>query len=435
MKIRLVLALIANGFRSLRRDRVAFILSFVLPIAFFTIFGFVFGGMKTSSTADKVPVLLVDQDNTDSSHRLIKALQRETTLDCITRPKPSHDNPNPRDFSQPEAEAEVRSGHAPAALVIPKGFSDSLFRFTGNDARPTFLILNDSSDPIAAEIISGMLQKTIMFSMPSKMAASGTQFFEQQMGGFTPEQHKKLDTLLAQAKQAEDKPANDNAQSNSGAQGGIVSIQKRDIVGEHKKSPLISYYAAAVGVMFLLFTASGSAGSLLDEVDNGTLDRVLSARVSMTGLLLGKMLFTLTLATCQLCLMFLWAALVFKLDLFTHIPGFLVMTLSTAFAVACFGMFLASLAKTRAQLSAISTLLILTMSALGGSMIPKIFMPEMLKAIGRFTFNSWAIDGYTKVFWRDMPVTSLVTEVGVLLLSGLVLFVLARVFARRWEAN
>jgi ABC-2 type transport system permease protein len=215
----------------------------------------------------------------------------------------------------------------------------------------------------------------------------------------------------------------------------MVSIQKRDIVGEHKKSPLISYYAAAVGVMFLLFTASSSAGSLLDEVDNGTLDRVLSARMSMTGLLLGKMLYTLILATFQLCLMFLWAALVFKLDLFTHIPGFLVMTLSTAFAVACFGMFLASLARTRAQLSAISTLLILTMSALGGSMIPKIFMPDMLKTIGRFTFNSWAIDGYTKVFWYDQPVSTLGTEVGVLLLSGIVLFVLARIFARRWEAS
>lgn len=434
MRVRIILAIIATGFRSLRRDRVAFILSFVLPIAFFTIFGFVFGGMKTSSTTAKVPVILVDQDKSDSSQRLIKALGREPSLDCITRPKATKENPNPGDYSQGEAEAEIHSGHAPAALVIPKGFSDSLFRFTGSDARPTFLILNDSSDPIAAEVISGMLQKTIMFAMPAKMAVSGTNFFEQQMGGFTPEQHKKLDTLLAQAQKAEDQQASDS-NSNSGTQGGMVAIEKRDIVGEHKKSPLISYYAAAVGVMFLLFTASGSAGSLLDEVDNGTLDRVLSTRVSMTELLLGKMLYTLTLATCQLCLMFLWAALIFKLDLFTHIPGFLVMTVSTAFAVACFGMFLASLAKTRAQLSAISTLLILTMSALGGSMIPKIFMPEMLITIGRFTFNSWAIDGYTKVFWRDQPVSSLGTEVGVLVLSGIILFALARIFARRWEAN
>jgi hypothetical protein len=32
--------------------------------------------------------------------------------------------------------------------------------------------------------------------------------------------------------------------------------------------------------------------------------------------------------------MFLWAAGVFHLDLFTHIPGFIVMTAATSFAVA-----------------------------------------------------------------------------------------------------
>ncbi len=53
--------------------------------------------------------------------------------------------------------------------------------------------------------------------------------------------------------------------------------------------------------------------------------------------------------------------------------------------------------------------------------------------MGYFTFNSWAIDGYTKVFWRDEPIRNLAPEVAVLLTSGIVLFVLARWFARRWE--
>src|SRR2546430_7767787 len=44
----------------------------------------------------------------------------------------------------------------------------------------------------------------------------------------------------------------------------------------------ISFYAAAIGVMFLLFTASGAAGALPDETESGTLDRVLSSRVTMT---------------------------------------------------------------------------------------------------------------------------------------------------------
>ena len=44
--IAMMAAIIRNGFRSLRRDRGALILSFILPIAFFSIFGMIFGGMR-----------------------------------------------------------------------------------------------------------------------------------------------------------------------------------------------------------------------------------------------------------------------------------------------------------------------------------------------------------------------------------------------------
>jgi ABC-2 type transport system permease protein len=53
--------------------------------------------------------------------------------------------------------------------------------------------------------------------------------------------------------------------------------------------------------------------------------------------------------------------------------------------------------------------------------------------VGYFTFNSWAISGYQKVFWRDEPISSLGPEIAVLVGAGVVLFVLARWFARKWE--
>jgi ABC-2 type transport system permease protein len=53
----------------------------------------------------------------------------------------------------------------------------------------------------------------------------------------------------------------------------------------------------------------------------------------MTTLLAGKLTFNMLLAFAQLVLMFLWAWAVFKVDFFSHIPGFVVMGLCTAFAV------------------------------------------------------------------------------------------------------
>jgi ABC-2 type transport system permease protein len=265
------------------------------------------------------------------------------------------------------------------------------------------------------------------------MASAGSQYFDQEIGGLTPQQRKQMDDGLATLRSYQEKQAANPTQS-SGANSSLVDIKVRDVVGEKKHSPMISYYAAGVGVMFLLFTASTAAGSFLDESESGSLDRVLSARVTMTTLLAGKLLYSTLLACLQLTIMFLWAAAVFHLDLFNHIPGFIVMTVATAFAVAAFGMLLASVAKTRAQLGAVSTLLILTMSAVGGSMFPRFLMPNLMRKVGLFTFNSWAIDGYTKVFWRDEPVTHLGPQVAILIGSGLVLFVIARFFARRWDS-
>jgi ABC-2 type transport system permease protein len=96
-------------------------------------------------------------------------------------------------------------------------------------------------------------------------------------------------------------------------------------------------------------------------------------------------------------------------------------------------MLLASVCRSRAQLGALSTILIMSMSAIGGSMFPRYFMPKAMQTAGLFTINGWAIDGFTKVFWRDMPVSALWPQVSVLLSIGVVLFLIASRIARRWD--
>src|SRR4029453_4118019 len=107
--------------------------------------------------------------------------------------------------------------------------------------------------------------------------------------------------------------------------------------------------------------------------------------------------------------------------------------LITASAAAALGLVLATLARTRAQLSGFSTILILTMSALGGSMFPRFLMSEGMQKVGLLTFNAWALDGYLKVFWRNAPIWQLWPQVGVLLGLTVTFLGLARVLARRWE--
>ena len=431
----MIAVIVRTGFKALRRDRGAFLLSFILPIAFFSIFAVIMGGMGSGSTA-RVSVLVVDEDGTAVSARLVRGLCREPSLAATTRPATRKGQPVPPVYTAATAEAAVKQGVAPAALIVPRGFGANPIAFGSGMDRQPIRILHDSSDPVAAQVVAGLLQKVVMTSLPDTMAGEGMKYFESAAGGLTPRQRQDMDSNLSKLRDRIDKrdqPGSAPSADSGNNAGGLVAVDMRDVVGENKRSPMVAFSAAGIGVLFLLFTASASAGSLLNEAECGALDRILSARVTMTTLLAGKMTYCTLLAFLQLTLMFLWGAAVFHLDLFTHLPGFLAMTAATSFAVASFGILLATVSRTRAQQAAISTLLILTMSAIGGSMFPRFLMPEAMKTAGLFTFNAWAIDGYTKVFWRDEPVSHLAPQLAVLIGSGMILFLIARRFARKWE--
>ena len=426
----MILPIVRTGLIALRRDRGAFALSFVLPIAFFSIFAVIFGGHRDSTP--KVKVVVVDEDHSTASQRLIRGLEREGSLAVKTKPA-AKDGVEQADYTAATAEAAVKDGTAPVALIIPHGFGENPISFgVPGENRPTIQLLKDSSDMIAPQVIAGLLQKVAMTAMPDVMAEQGSKYLDRFAGGFTPEQRKRIDDGMAALRRLESSDDQSSASGDSN-RGMPVAVISRDVVGENKNNPMVSFYAAAIGVMFLLFTASGASGSLLDEAESGTLDRVLSSRVTMGNLLAGKLLYSMLLAFSQLVVMFIWAWLVFKIDFLPHIPGFVVMGVATAFAVGAFGMLLASICRTRAQLGPLSTLVILLMSSIGGSMFPRYFMSEAMQKAGLLTINAWAIDGFTKVFWRDEPISHLWPQVLVLLGIGVVLWGVARRLARRWE--
>jgi ABC-2 type transport system permease protein len=424
----LILPIVRTGLIALRRDRGAFALSFVLPIAFFSIFAVIFGGHRDSTP--RVKVIVVDEDRSAASQRLIRGLEREGSL-VVKKQPAAKDGVEQADYTAATAEAAVKDGTAPVALIIPHGFGENPIAFGApGENRPTIQLLKDSSDLIAAQVVTGLLQKVAMTAMPDLMAEQGSKYLGRFAGGLTPEQRKRIDEGLDQLRRLENSDDQSSASGDSN-RGMPVAVATRDVVGQSRD--MVSFYAAAIGVMFLLFTASGASGSLLDEAESGTLDRVLSSRVTMGNLLAGKLVYSMLLAFSQLVVMFVWAWLVFKVDFIPHIPGFVVMGLSTAFAVGAFGMLLASICRTRAQLGPLSTLVILLMSSVGGSMFPRYFMSESMQKAGLLTINAWAIDGFTKVFWRDEPISHLWPQVMVLLSIGVVFWAVARRLARRWE--
>jgi ABC-2 type transport system permease protein len=425
----MIATLLRIGWTNFRRDRVALAMTFVLPVIFFSIFASFFGSQRGTSTR-RVPVAVVDEDGSEYSKALAAALQAEGALRVRTTREASGQGGL---LDRAAADALVRDGDFSVAVVLPKGLGQSRrFWSEPGATSPKVQLLADVSDPIAPQVVQGLLQKVSFTAAPESMATEGLAMFEKYSGPLTPAQRSSVDQWVNSMKQGNNTPGGGASASGTPEFGLPIELVNVMQPGGGDTAT-VSFYAAGIGVMFLLFSCAGAGGSLIEEEESGTLGRLIGSRAGMSGVLAGKFAFIVLMGILQLTVMFTWGALVFGLPLWGHLPGFFVMSAFTASAAAGFGLVLATLSRTRAQLSGLSTIVILTMSAIGGSMFPRFLMSETMQKAGLVTFNAWALDGYLKVFWRHSPLIDLWPQVLVLTTLTVVFLITARLLARRWE--
>ncbi len=423
-----VLTLMRIAWINLKRDRVAQALTFLLPIIFFSIFATVFGNQGDAQTT-RIRVAVVDEDQSELSRRMIEGMRKETGLRVRTS---ATDDAGGAVLDRPAAERLVRSGDVPVAVVIPRGLG-AAFGQNGFGGGPAIVLLADPSDPIAPNMVGGLLQKVTMTAAPDLMMQGGIRQFESYAGQLTPQQRAAVDAWMPTLKPGDASSTPDSA---GGAAMG-VNVQVIDVMrGNNQRESLVSFYAAGVGVMFLLVLDGGCGrrraargggvghartASVHQPRDVGHsprqmgVPRACRVRAVERDVSLGRSGVRP-------------AALLPPPRLHRHDGGHRRPRQPRS------ALILATLARSRAQLSGFSTILILTMSALGGSMFPRFLMSETMQQVGLVTFNAWALDGYLKVFWRDAPVWQLWPQLAVL--SGLTVVFLcgARVIARKWEA-
>jgi len=433
------------GWTNLKRDRVALFLTFLMPLVFFSIFAAIFGNMGGSGESGAMKalrVLAVDEDGSDVSRALLASLAAEDSLDVAAAPDANEETPEPASWTRDSAYREVRGGRAAAAVVVPRGFGEEYGNF-GQPGQPLELIY-DASNPMAQFAVSGLLQAAAFQAAPSALMESGFEALEQFGGGDLTEDQQSAMTSLKALVDEQIEQGGPAAASDGGIGGlvQVVSTPAHEDDDDTQSFSMVAYYAAGIGVMFLLFSMTGAAGTLLDEQDSGTLERLLASNLTVSQLLGGKWLFYSLMGLVQVVLMFAWGAAVFGLDLWSikTLAGFFLVAIPTAAAAAAFGILLATLCQSRAQLGGISTIVILVMSALGGSMVPRFVMPDFMDTLSKFTFNGWALDGFLKVFWYNDPDSSLfdslvdlAPQVSVLSAACIVFLLISRRLARRWE--
>jgi ABC-2 type transport system permease protein len=70
-------------------------------------------------------------------------------------------------------------------------------------------------------------------------------------------------------------------------------------------------------------------------------------------------------------------------------------------------------------------LLAVTLSALGGMMVPAFVMPSAMRTLSLFTPHAWALSGYHDVIVRGLGIVQVLPETGILLAFAAVFFLVA----------
>ena len=382
-------------------DKRAMLLTFAVPIALITLFAFAFGGAGQSDDEESGTTLLIaDEDSTQESKRIIAVLDSLKEYDVVLT-------------SLERGEKLVKKGSQAAVLVFHKGFSDSM----NAGATPPLEFKYDAAKDAEVYILQGALRGTLSGILGSRpMERSALDRFDRQ--------NPDMDAATRQAIHAQisENFAPGEAQSQS------ASIMKTTpLIAAKENSPGLIHAVAGTAIMMLLFSVVGVGASLLDEKEQGTLKKLLYSPLQPNSILFGKMLSTNFVSILQLVVMFIFAWLVFGLDIMSHIPELLLMILATSYACAGFGVLLASFARSRQQVQGLSTLIVLVMSCIGGSMIPTFIMPLFMQKLAVVSVNYWGIQGFYDIFWRALPLTdtTFLTRVLVLALIGTVLNLLA----------
>ena len=420
-----ILSLLRKDIRLFLRNKVAFGLTFVVPLVLVYIFGQVLGVNRSSSGPTGVPIAVVSETDAPVAEAIINAMEQESAFRVIRTWE------NAQGIEEPLTSERTRELIHDNKLRFGLVFPTDTVREESFGLRLVFL--NNPRNDIETQTVNGLLQKVIFTSAPQALlqqlqdqtkdfigSAETDRFYDDMSGviagAFDLDQTEvRADLDLGNLDFGASKDGSDKGEDVASFIDQIVQIENEQLAGADVKSPGATRVVGGWAIMFLLFSVSGASTSLFEEKQAGIFHRVLASPVSRAHILWSKYLFNMLMGLVQLMVLFLAGQVLFGIEVTSHLPGLIVVALAASIACTAFGMLLSAVSPNPAAASGLATFLILTMSAIGGAWFPTSFMPEFIQMISKMTLVYWSMEGFLAVLWAQKSIIEILPILGVLL--------------------
>jgi ABC-type multidrug transport system permease subunit len=376
-------------------DKKAIFLALLLPIGLITLFALAFGGVAGGDEEESSPILVLysDEDNTATSKKIISILDSISGIELIPETKE-----NAIDL--------IKNGDRIANIIIYSGFEDSIKY--GNTVPMEMQF--DQSREMEVSVLQNIVLGNVSSLKGENDAAKNVESLINQLYPNVP--NLMRDSLKQNML---------DAQTKENRTGDLVTMTS--LVGDESSNWGLIQAVAGTAILMLLFSVSSIGQSMLEEKENGVLKKLLQSPVKPFEIMMSKMLTATIISVFQLTVMFIFSWLAFALDIFMDIPALIIMILFTAIACSSFGVLLSAIVTTKKQADSLGTIIILFMSAVGGSMIPLYIMPSFMQDAAVISVNYWSIQGFYDIFWRKTGIESIMENI--LVLGGITIVVLA----------
>ncbi|MEH7109833.1 ABC transporter permease [Bacillus sp. JJ1764] len=336
------------------RDKKAFITLIAMPLLLISILGAAFGNLMSEKdvTIKKFTLGVVNQDK----GQLSKVLTHDVLSKGLSK------QIRIKFYNEHDLLGKIKDHTLEIGIIIEPDFTSSLI--SGDQTKVKLVTVPDPG--IKAMIVQSVIEQ---FSRSIPVGMMSAQMAQPVQGG--------------------------TAQMNIQEQLPIKKLIKESTV-DAKTKPVGSfqYYAAAMGVMFLLMTVVQGVNMMIREKEQNVYQRLLLTNLTYTKYLLGKMLGLVIICLLQAFIIIIGTKLLFDVNWGKSVSGIVLMTIAFVISACGLGILAGSFVKTEKAFGVAGMFGTQIMAALGGSMAPLYIFPDWVITITKVLPNGLALQTY-----------------------------------------
>jgi ABC-2 type transport system permease protein len=397
------------------RDRAALTFMLLAPFLLTIGMGFVTGRFSGGSTGiSDIPVVIVNLDNDQLGDALEDLFNSEDLAELM----------EPTASSDPEAARQlIDSDQAAAAVIIPKGFTQSVIPAEGTMFNPDSVppedvqieVYTNPSRPTGAGIVKAIVDEFVSRVEEGRISGMTSIVGLMQSGLLNPQNAEtEARALFENVEQTEST---------------AITLKTDKEGAEAVEFDLLAYFAPGMALMFLMYTVSYGGRSILAERSGGTLPRLMISPTQSAQILGGKVLGIFFMGVAQVGILILASAMFFQVKWGDPL-GMVALILAAVFGASGWGMLITAFSRTPAQVASIGSAIMLIFGILGGSFINLEQFPPFMQTVSKITPNAWGLDGFTTLALGG-TLKNLTEPITALLIMGAVLCGIAVVLFNR----